>query len=153
MGWADRFPIFTQLNLITNPGNIKDTHTFFTGKYGPTGAGYTVGDLCYDWEPGSTPNPPWEKEKQNPWWKPDVDGWKDHCQNDLKIGNAGHDQGNPSTTTVEKDLTNWIRDAILAKEHITYKFKRDRALNPPWKADRERHGKGPWQITVTGPGW
>ncbi len=153
MGWGDKFPIFTQLNQITSPGNIGETHTYFTDTYGLDGASYTVGDLCYDWPPGSAPNPPWENDQQDPWNRPDVDDWKQHCQTDLNIANAGHDQGNPSSNTVKEDLTNWIRVAILAQEQIIYRFRLDRTLNPPWKADRDRHGKGPWQITVAGPGW
>jgi len=59
MGWAKgRFPVLSQLNVITNPAHIDDTYDFFTGQYGPDGSGYQVGSLAYDWAPGGKGTPP-----------------------------------------------------------------------------------------------
>jgi hypothetical protein len=162
MGWGQgRFPVIGQLNAIANPGNVSNTRTFVRNTYQSSGASYTIGDLCYDWSPRdpttppnpNRPDPPWQNATQHPWNQPDAAAWKDHCQNDLNISNSGDDQGSPSSNTVEQDLTNWVREAILAQEQIIYRFRPDSTLNPPWKADRARQGQGPWRITVSGPGW
>ena len=153
MGWGrGRFPVLSQLNVITNPGHIDDTYDFFVNAYGTTGAKYTVGDLAHDWRTGSTPPPPWEADEDNLWQQGDAQNWQRHCQKDLNIANAGQNQGTPSTNTVEQDLTKWICEAILAKEHILYRYRRDSTLKPSWKADRIKK-EGRWHITVTGPGF
>lgn len=155
MGWGQgKFPIFTQLNVLTNSGHIDDTHAFFVATYGSNGKNYTVGDLCYDWRPASKPTPPWQKTPPG-WDATEAGEWKVHCQgSDLSVANAGSDHtGSKTGNSVAEDLTNWIREAILAKERIIYKFHRDDELDPPWKADRIRAGDKRWRITVTGPGW
>lgn len=154
MGWGNKFPILTQLNLITRTPQRRDAvYDFFVATYGPESGNYRVGDLCFDWKPGVTPNPPWEDDTQEQWKLDQATDWQSHCQVDLKVLNAGHDLTFKSTgNTVEYDLTQWIRDAILAKEQIVYKFVRDDELDPSWKADLGRTGPI-WHITVTGPGW
>jgi hypothetical protein len=155
MGWGNKFPILTQLNLITRTPQRRDAvWEFFVDKYGQEGGDYRVGYLCRDWVPGPDidPRPPWDTDKQNPWKQDQADEWKSHCQNDLDAKNTGHDLTLKSTgNTVEEDLTQWIKDAILAKQQIIYKFVRDDD-QIPWKADLGITGPI-WHITVTGPGW
>jgi len=152
MGWGQGvFPIFTQLNVLTNANHIDDTNTFFVNTYGKDGKGYTVGDLCYDWEPTKAPSPPWPTVPPN-WDAATASEWKNHCQNDLNVPNVGLDHdGSETGNTVKEDVTNWIREAILAKQRIIYQFLRDD--DGGWKADRWKAGENRWRIRVTGPGF
>lgn len=158
MGWGHgKFPIFTQLNAITGSSSNRDTvHDYFVAKFGENGENYGLGDLCYDWKPGSVPNPPWQTGGYVP---ADASEWKDHCQNDLNVPNTG--QGGTAGNTVAQDLSQWVKAALLAKEKVVYRFLRDDTLGqdggPAWKADLTKTGgKGTvqkWHITVTGPGF
>jgi hypothetical protein len=156
MGWAKgRFPVLSQLNVITNPANIDDTYDFFTGQYGPDGSGYQVGSLASDWAAGGkgTPPPSWEEDEDNPWNKGDADEWRAHCQKSLKMTNQGLDHDGKSTGgTVEDDLRTWIVDAILKKQQIVYRYRRNKSAGADWQADREQKN-GRWYITVSGPGF
>ena len=155
MGWGrGKFPHFDQLNVLSNPRNMPNTQQFFIATYGRDGMGtdegtkpYKVGDLCYDWDDTKTPDSPWKGAPADPYHGAEANEWKIHCQGDLQVPN--HSTGN----TVEEDLTNWIRDAILAGDRIFYKFHRDDEVPDTWMAERRRRGRDMWVITVTGPGW
>jgi len=67
MGWGGgKFPVISQLNVLTAPGRIQDTQQFFIGKYGLQGENYHLGDLCFDWEAAIVPAPPWAEDEDNP---------------------------------------------------------------------------------------
>ena len=149
MGWGERFPVLRQLNALTTPAHINDTHTFFTSTYGADGSGYEVGLLCLNWEPGQNPAPPWHAEVKDTWREADAQDWYSHCKDDLNVQNAG----DGASGTVAEDLTSWIRDAILAKTQIQYIYLRRNGLNPPWKADVKTLQSGKVRITVSGPGF
>src|SRR5215203_1730960 len=119
MGWrGGKFPVLSQLNVLTNPSRIQDTQTYFRNKYGNQGQNYNLGDLCFDWDEKQTPPPPWAEDEDNPHNPADATAWKDHCQKDLNVKNTGIGaQG-----TVRDDLTNWIRTAILNGQHIKYRY-------------------------------
>jgi len=155
MGWAKgRFPVLSQLNVITNPAHIDDTYDFFIKQYGEDGDRYQVGNLAYDWAPGGkgTP-PPGEEDEDNPWNKGDADEWRSHCQKSLKMTNQGLDHDGKSTGgTVEDDLKSWIVEAILNKQQIVYRYRRSGTEGAGWQADREQKS-GRWYITVSGPGF
>ena len=155
MGWGQgKFPIFTQLNILTNAGHIEATREFFVSHYGEDGLKYTVGDLCHDWTMG----PPWGVLADAPAHNAaDANDWQDHCRTDLAVKNDGVDfDGKTTGNTVADDLTKWIRDAILSKERIIYKFHRDDEIPNKWKADRRQNDANKqvvWRITVSGPGF
>jgi len=156
MGWdRGRFPVFSQLNIITSPAHIEDTYEFFTQTYGERGEKYAIGCLARDWRPDGkgAPEPPWQDDEDNPWNPDDANEWFEHCQNALKQDNQGLDHdGKTAEGTVEEVLRNWIIQAITGKEQIVYRYRRDKTANADWKADREQKN-GRWHITVTGPGF
>lgn len=156
MGWdSGRFPVFSQLNIITSPAHIEDTYKFFTETYGPDGDTYTVGCLARDWRPNGngTPEPPWQHDEDNPWKEGDANEWFAHCQEALKQVNQGLDHdGTMAEGTVEEVLRRWIIHAITKKEQIVYRYRRDQTADAGWQADRKQ-ASGRWYITVTGPGF
>jgi hypothetical protein len=67
--------------------------------------------------------------------------------------NQGLDHDGKSTGgTVEDDLRTWIVDAILKKQQIVYRYRRNKSAGADWQADREQKN-GRWYITVSGPGF
>lgn len=161
MGWRHgKFPVLSQLNVLTNPANIANTKAFFQLKYeGGPQTTYTLGSLCMDWEVANEglgiPAPPWEGDQDNPWNHHDASDWRAHCLVDLDQPNAGEADGaGPSGLTVRQDLEAWIRDAILNEKHIKYKYKPK--LNwTVWRADKQTlpAPSNRVNITVQGPGF
>jgi hypothetical protein len=160
MGWrTGKFPVFSQLNLLTNQRHIDATHDFFVQAYGADGAGYKLGDLCMNWDQEdpitNVPPPPWEEDRDNPWNRDDASDWYAHCQVELDNLNTGSvDGGAPSGQSVRADLEDWIKDAIINKKSIKYKYK-TRPGYTVWRADLEVHPVDPnrLRIIVRGPGF
>ncbi len=139
MGWGNkRYPVFTQLNILTVRSNADDTATFFQGQY-PSPGDYSLGKLCHDWR-GTMHgvSPPWEDDSDNPWNRQDAEDWLAHCQALPK--------------NMRADLEKWIVEAIQNHQQIVYKFK----PNKQWTATRSQTGTGAnliWHIVVKGPGF
>lgn len=158
MGWRiGKFPVISQLNVMTNPAHIEDTKKAFKEKFGDDGATYELGSLCMEWDKGDVdaeiPDPPWANDADNPWNREDASDWRAHCLVDLGNENQGSvDNGPASGKSVKEDLEDWIKDAILNGKHIKYKYKK-KEISTEWRADKKIISANRIRIIVRGPGF